>query len=231
MKKNKLILLTILIVLAIYCGAVIFVTKPESFAYDSLFRDIDVTVQVPSSEKAEADTAKLLADVEKIAQQKADEAGRKAVEQAVAISNDNLDKAVQAAIEKYDATISAMIDEAVKNALGDVDSKIAAAKDDILASIPVVDVEAAKADAVRAAVAEVEAKLDEFGSELEKSLYSKYADQINDLIDQKIAAALAEYQPAAAAETEMTEEEYNAIRQQTRETEINSLLQQLQNNN
>ena len=225
MKKNKLILLTILIVLAIYCGAVIFVTKPDSFAYDSLFRDIDVTVQVPNSEKAEADRADLLADVEKIAQQKADEAGRKAVKQAVAISNDNLDKAIQNAIEKYDAAISAMIDEAVKNALADVDSKIAAAID----SIPVVDVEAAKAEAVKAAVAEIESRLDEYATELEKALYEKYADQIIDVIDQRIAAALAEYEPAAA--TEMSEEEYNEIRKQTRETEINGLLQQLQNNN
>ncbi|MBR2282429.1 MAG: hypothetical protein IJ863_07410, partial [Spirochaetales bacterium] len=64
---------------------------------------------------------------------------------------------------------------------------------------------------------------------LEKALYEKYADQIIDVIDQRIETALAGYEPAEA--TEMSEEEYNAIRQQTRESEINGLLQQLQNNN
>lgn len=91
------------------------------------------------------------------------------------------------------------------------------------------DVEAAKAEAVKAAVAEIESRLDKYATELEKALYEKYADQIIDVIDQRIAAALAEYEPAAA--TEMSEEEYNEIRKQTRETEINGLLQQLQNNN
>ena len=37
MKKNKIILLTILIMLIIYVGAVIFVTKPEGFDLSSLF--------------------------------------------------------------------------------------------------------------------------------------------------------------------------------------------------
>lgn len=37
MKKTKIILLTILIMLVIYCGAVIFVTKPEGFDVSSFF--------------------------------------------------------------------------------------------------------------------------------------------------------------------------------------------------
>ncbi len=37
MKKNNIILLTVLIMLVIYCGAVIFVTKPEGFDISSLF--------------------------------------------------------------------------------------------------------------------------------------------------------------------------------------------------
>lgn len=37
MKRSKLILLTISIMLVLYCGAVIFLTKPDDFAYSFLF--------------------------------------------------------------------------------------------------------------------------------------------------------------------------------------------------
>ncbi len=37
MKKNSIILLTILIMLVLYIGAVIFITKPEGFDLSSLF--------------------------------------------------------------------------------------------------------------------------------------------------------------------------------------------------
>ena len=39
MKKNKIILLTVLIMLVLYCGAVVFVTKPDTFAFSGILGD------------------------------------------------------------------------------------------------------------------------------------------------------------------------------------------------
>jgi len=90
-KKNKLILLTILIILVLYCGAVIFVTKPSSFAYNALFGKLDskvtttpvqqssttqTTVAAPA---AQIDTEALKAEV----QAAAEKAAREIVEAAV----------------------------------------------------------------------------------------------------------------------------------------------------
>ena len=50
MKKNKIILLTILIMLVIYCGAVIFVTKPEGLDVSSWFT---YTASMTNEDKAE----------------------------------------------------------------------------------------------------------------------------------------------------------------------------------
>ena len=76
--KSKLVLLTVLIMLVLYCGVVIFITKPDSFAYDAVFGKTDSRVTVPTSEKAEAqaqaDRDALLAEMERIASEKAAQA-------------------------------------------------------------------------------------------------------------------------------------------------------------
>ncbi len=54
MKKNNIILLTILIMLVIYCGAVIFVTKPEGFDISSLFTNT-ATLSTESKEELKAE--------------------------------------------------------------------------------------------------------------------------------------------------------------------------------
>ncbi len=57
MKRNKIILLTVLIMLVLYCGAVIFVTKPEGFNVSSFFT-------VNSAPKTEPDRSIFKAEIE-----------------------------------------------------------------------------------------------------------------------------------------------------------------------
>ena len=92
--KSKIVLLTILIVLVLYCGAVIFITKPGSNAYQGLFGSAgNASAQAaPASQGTSVDTDAILAQAEKIATDKA-EAARKS-------SADYADSAIADAISK-----------------------------------------------------------------------------------------------------------------------------------
>lgn len=94
MKKNNLVLLTVLIMLVLYCGVVIFVTKPSDFAYEALFKDADSSVKAPATETPAVDRAELTAEMEAIASKYAD----KAVDQA----GKNADAAIREAIGNID---------------------------------------------------------------------------------------------------------------------------------
>lgn len=94
MKKNNLVLLTVLIMLVLYCGVVIFVTKPSDFAYEALFKDADSSVKAPATETPAVDRAELTAEMEAIASKYAD----KAVDQA----GKNADAAIKEAIGNID---------------------------------------------------------------------------------------------------------------------------------
>lgn len=89
MKKNKLVLLTVLIVMVLYCGAVIFVTKPNTNAYAAIFGSVDNKVTVPAAaETAPVDTDAILAEAEKYTDD--------AVADALAVNED----AVKAIVDK-----------------------------------------------------------------------------------------------------------------------------------
>ena len=89
MKKNKLVLLTVLIVMVLYCGAVIFVTKPNTNAYAAIFGSADNKVTVPAAaETAPVDTDAILAEAEKYTDD--------AVADALAVNED----AVKAIVDK-----------------------------------------------------------------------------------------------------------------------------------
>ena len=94
MNKSKIVLLTILIVLVLYCGGVIFITKPGSNAYQGLFGSAgNASAQAaPASQGEAVDTDAILAQAEKIATDKAD-AARKS-------SEDYTDAAIADAISK-----------------------------------------------------------------------------------------------------------------------------------
>ena len=107
MNKSKIVLLTILIVLVLYCGAVIFITKPGSNAYQGLFGSADNAAPqaTPASQEKTVDTDAILAQAEKIAADKA-EAARKSSEDyadsaiAEAISKLVIPEAVETTVEK-----------------------------------------------------------------------------------------------------------------------------------
>lgn len=95
MNKSKIVLLTILIVLVLYCGGVIFITKPGSNAYQGLFGSAGgnaAAQAAPVSQGSSVDTDAILAQAEKIATDKA-EAARKS-------SADYADTAIADAISK-----------------------------------------------------------------------------------------------------------------------------------
>ena len=101
MTKSKIVLLTVLIVLVLYCGAVIFVTKPNTNAYEGLFGSTDKVAEKtnePSSEAASVDTDAILAQAEKqaekIAAEKADAAQKSSAEYADAAIADAISKLV-----------------------------------------------------------------------------------------------------------------------------------------
>ena len=96
MKKNKLVLLTILIILVLYCGVVIFVTKPNTFAFDAILKGTGTTAQSAAPQKTDAQLKaehdSLVAEMEAIAAKHADSAVEKAGKNADAAIKDALGK-------------------------------------------------------------------------------------------------------------------------------------------
>ena len=111
MKKSKLILLTILMILVLYCGAVIFVTKPDSFAYSAIFGDTNPRSTASSTQSASAaniDTSAIVAE--------AKEAAVKAAESTIDDMTSKMEAGIRRAIEQ---SLPAMIDNAVRKAVAE----------------------------------------------------------------------------------------------------------------
>ena len=205
MKKNKLILLTIMMVLVLYCGAVIFVTKPNSFAYSAIFGDSGKTIpaktSVESSVSEAVDVDAILKQAEAVARDAAKESAesvRKAIEQSLPSL---VDEAVKKAMAEYDIS-----DQVAKKVYEDVISQ----KDEFAALI----YNGYKDNLVDAVTKEVMAKL-EAEKESEVAPVSETAETVS-------------FEPEEKKEPEaMTAEEYEAQRQAIRESEINSLLEKL----
>lgn len=215
MKKTKLVLLTVLIILVLYCGVIIFVTKPSTFAYDALFKGVESTVTVPSPEKAAqtaaAEKEALMAEVKAIAAEYADK--------AVAQAAKNAEAAIVEAVGniKTDAgsvDVSAVVSIAVRNAM-------AAAKDDI--------VNAAAAKAVADIRADEDALSREVSEQVVASILSHEEAVINRVTEavlERIGTGLQEAVTDSLAS--MPDEDYAKIRKEIRSTEIQKLLDQLQ---
>jgi len=214
MKKTKLVLLTVLIILVLYCGLIIFVTKPSTFAYDALFKGVDSTVTVPSSEKAAAQAAAeredLIAEMEAIASEYADK--------AVAQAAKNADAAIMEAIGKIDTGIgsvdvNALVNVAVRNAMASArEEMIQEATSRVLSTI------SAGKDAVTQEV------VDKVTAELlshEDEVVERVADEVIARITSGLESAVEE------ALASMSDEDYEKIRKQIREEEINRILNQL----
>ena len=104
--KSKIILLTILIVLVLYCGAVIIVTSTNAdHGLLGSTGNESAVKAVPAAEETTVDTDAILAQAEKIASDKAD-AARKSSEEyadsaiAEAIAKLEIPQAVETTVEK-----------------------------------------------------------------------------------------------------------------------------------
>ncbi|MBP5552768.1 MAG: hypothetical protein J6X41_05235 [Spirochaetales bacterium] len=164
MKKNKLVLLTVLIVLVLYVGAVIFVTKPNTNAYSAIFGSADKTA-APAPEAVQADHDAIIAEAEKIATEKAD-----AAESA---SAEYTDAAV--------ADFQAILDKAVADAFANLEFE----GDTIVQTIPF-DVNEHRDEIVEAIIPE----LLKYDDELAALMYDKYKDQIVEMIVDDLIAKL-----------------------------------------
>ena len=183
MKKNNLVLLTVLIMLVLYCGVVIFVTKPSDFAYEALFGNVDSSVKVPESEAPAVDRAELTAEMEAIALKYA----ATAVDQAVARTSEQIDKAVGQAVGQA-------VDQAVEQAGKNTDAAIrdAIGKINVDSSTGTVDVSSIVEASVRQAVAEArEDIIREAVSRATADIRSGKDDLVNEISDKGNADLLA----------------------------------------
>ena len=229
MKKSKLVLLTVLIILVLYCGVVIFVTKPNAFAFDSLIKksaDSAATAataaaaKTPAEEKAEHDA--LVAEMETIAAKHADSAVEKA--------GKNADAAIKDAIGRLEVNddgevdVAALVKVAVENAVADVKAEIIKEASDIATSNilshedEVIDavtdnILANEDEFVQTVLNRVLANEDEFAQRVTDSVLAKLEKALNEALDE-----LSAYTP---------QNDYEAERKQIRESEIQKLLEQL----
>lgn len=164
MKKNKLVLLTVLIVLVLYVGAVIFVTKPNTNAYSAIFGSSEKAA-APAPETVKADHDAIIAEAEKIATQKADA--------AKSASAEYTDAAV--------ADFKAVIDKAVADAFANLEFE----GDTIIQTIPF-DINEHRDEIVNAVVPE----LLKYDDELAALMYEKYKDQLVEMIVDELIAKL-----------------------------------------
>lgn len=119
-KKNKIILLTVLIMLALYCGAVVFVTKPDTFAFSGILGDYNT---ISGTNKA----------------QLMEEVGDMIDERINAAVNDRIvpyvDSSVGSAVDSAMAGIDEKIEAQVSKAFEALESRLVSEKDALVAQI------------------------------------------------------------------------------------------------
>ena len=197
MNKSKIVLLTILIVLVLYCGGVIFLTKPNSNALEGLFSSTDnKAASAPASGAASVDSDAILAQAEKIAAEKADAARKSSEEYADAAIADAIAKI---AVSEAGETVVQQGDTIIQKEEFDLDAHMQEIVDAVLAKLPVPD-----------------------NDELAADLYEKYKDQLVDLVVDEIIARYGNSEQVPAAD-----DDYDTLRRQMREEEIRKVLEQL----
>ena len=206
MNKSKIVLLTILIVLVLYCGAVIFVTKPNTNAYEGLFgskdnsapaatapaetTQADIQAEIQAAIKAEHDA--VIAQTEKIAAEKSEAAQKSA--------SDYADAAIAEAIAKLE------IPQAVETTVEKIvegDTIIQREEFDLEAHLPEI----------------VDAVYDQLIED---------KDAILDMIVDELIARLDSVEASADSSDAAAPADYDATRRQIREDEIRKMLEQLQ---
>ena len=209
MKKSKLILLTILMILVLYCGAVIFVTKPNSFAYSAILGDgsrssdypAQSGVQTASAPAAEVNTDAIIAEAKDAAAKQAESTIREYASQTEA----DIIKAIE-------QMLPSLIDEAVKKAVEEQ-------------NIP-----KQIADKVSE---EIESRQYEFASMLyrtyKESLVDELSSEVIDRTKEEDGKAESVSSDTGAQASEISKEEYDAQRKAIRDSIISSFKNKLEN--
>ena len=224
--KSKIVLLTILIVLVLYCGAVIFVTKPSTNAYESLFGSKDNSApaaSAPSAEAVQADNKAehdaILAQAEKVAAEKAEEAKKSA--------SDYADAAIAEAIAKLE--IPEAKTETVETFIQG-DTIIQREEFDLQAHMPeIVDAVYAQLlkdkDQILDMIIDALIERLETEEEAETMTETKVESKADAETEAKAEAAT---EPEAEATAPAAEDvDYETVRRQMREDEIRKMLDQL----
>jgi len=167
MKKNKIILLTVLIMLVLYCGAVVFVTKPDTFAFSGILGDYNT---ISGTNKAQ-----LMEEVGDMIDGKIDAAVN---DRVVPYVDSSVDAAVDSVVDSVIDSVASQVDEKVNaqvaKAFEALEAKLASEKDALVAQI----------------MAQVEAS-----SMVEKTVASSYvdpADYVDTLLPELVPAVVAE---------------------------------------
>ncbi|MCQ2411436.1 MAG: hypothetical protein MJ057_00595 [Sphaerochaetaceae bacterium] len=213
----------------IYCGAVIFVTKPESFAFSAIFGDVDNVVTVPTSEQreaqAKADREAISAEILTVSAQKADMAEK----QAVAAAEKQTDQAIRTAMQTYETGLQQMISDAVAEAYAnaaDISEEVEAAIPGIVDQVTK-NIEAGIDYYIPQILDAVIPEVLTHEGELADMLYEKYGQTLVDIVYEKVSEMF-EAQMVEEEPVPMSQQEYEEARQAVRDAEINGLLSQLQ---
>ena len=246
MKKNKIILLTVLIMLVIYCGAVVFVTKPEGFDVSSLFTysatmteedKAEIKDEVESEVKA---TLKAELKEELLSEIKAEVEA--AVEKTVADSYATLEAKLNEAIKAGEATevdTQALVAQFYETYKADLVAEIVEA---VLAQLPEVEpevkaeepaevAEPETTETVEPVVEEVEETPAESAETVEtvETIETQEEASQEPVNEAEVEAAVEEILNNMTAEerASMSKEQYDALREQVREEQINDILSKL----
>lgn len=256
MKKTKIILLTILIMLVIYCGAVIFVTKPEGFDVSSFFATsapqtepvkISLDPELKIVDKAEL-KAELKAEVESELKAELEAKLRSELQQELrneftasveSAVNAAVDKKVSSAYVSFEAEITESMNAIVNNLKAELEAEESS---DVVVEQLEIDLNALasqlyvayKDDLVQSITPEVlETVLAQLNAmlETEETEEAEKAEE-TPVVEVEVAPVETSEATEATETTESTsdvavEEDYYTIRERIRNEEINDVLSQL----
>ena len=207
MNKSKIVLLTILIVLVLYCGAVIFVTKPNTNAYEGLFGSKDNSTPAAAVPVAETTQADIQAEIQAAIQAEHDAV----MAQTEKIAADKAEAAQKSASDYADAAIAEAI-----------------AKLEIPQAVETTVEKIVEGDTI---IQREEFDLEAHLPEIVDAVYDQLIedkDAILDMIVDELLARLDSAEASADSSSAAVPADYDTTRRQIREDEIRKMLEQLQ---
>ena len=200
MNKSKIVLLTILIVLVLYCGAVIFVTKPNTNAYEGLFGSKDNSTPAAAVPAAETTQADIQAEIQAAIQAEHDAV----IAQTEKVAAEKADAAQKSASDYADAAIAEAI-----------------AKLEIPAAAEKIETIVEGGTIIQREEFDLEAHL----PEIVDAVYAQLLEDKDQILDMIVDALI---EKLDSGEIPSAQGDYDTVRRQMREDEIKKMLDQLQ---